>query len=92
MSTEKNILAEFGTEELLAEIGERESRKSKNSRPRLLENPDYSELLKTCELIFDEYEYDGYSKDAGKYIYEVVLECLYGQNVFNWVNENSISG
>ena len=77
-------IEQFTEEQLLAELKRREQTKD---RPRPLNNPDYSQLIKVTEAIFDSYQKDGYFKDDDHWCYESLMECLYGSNVFNWINK-----
>ena len=76
--------SDISTDDLKAEL---ERRERTSDRPAPLENPDFSRLLKTCEAVMNDYERDGRSKDNGHYIYEEAMQAVYGDNVFEWINQ-----
>lgn len=64
-------------------------------RPSIIKEDkrDYTELIKTLETLLDEYESCEdepcweIDSDFENAIYEAVLECFYGHNVWNYMNE-----
>lgn len=71
---------------LKAELARREKKKS-TYRPIPLANPDLSKLVTLTEIHIREIA-DGESEDSDSphYIYEEVMQALYGPNVFEWIN------
>lgn len=80
-------LKNISTDDLVAEM---EKRKKEVGRPKLqFETHDkMEELVSTCECIINEIIAQGYSKNQESFIYESVFKCLYGYNVFDWLNEH----
>ena len=74
----------ISTEELQEEL---KKRTANNTRPLPINNPDYSELVETCELVMEDYAKQGYSKDAAHYVFEKAFDSIYGPKVWEWVNE-----
>lgn len=61
------------------------------NRPPLIENPDLSNLIETCEAEIIGVVEDGRSpKDIEHYIYEAAMKTFYGENYFKWYNIASI--
>ena len=68
---------------------ELERRKKKaNEPPRLISNPDFSDLIETvtsglAEAIERKYE----DEDFKHYVYEAAMESLYGKKFWEWRNK-----
>jgi hypothetical protein len=58
------------------------------TRPKPIENPDLTELIKVCEGHFNTLDKGegGDDNDDDHYIYEEALKAIYGENVFDYVN------
>ena len=57
------------------------------NRPKRKGNINWEYLIKLCEAIIDDYDKKGYSKDAKYWVYERAMKTIYGENVFEWLNE-----
>ncbi len=79
-------IRDFKKEELEAELERR-----KELRPSLLPMNmfDLEKIKEICEAVMINYDEKGYCKDAEGYIYEATLKALYGDDVFDWINENN---
>lgn len=61
-----------------------------SSRPKLIENPDLTNLIEECEAEINGILEDGRSpKDIEHYIYEVAMKTFYGKDYFKWYNKMS---
>lgn len=85
-------LEDFNTEELEKEIERRKKEKQQESKPKPLENINIDQLITACEEhiehiedIINKEEYD----DADHYIYETVMDCIYGEDVWDWINNQT---
>lgn len=58
------------------------------ARPKLVSNPNISDLLKRAEAYLDEVEGDHVDDDTEHYLFESVMETFYGKDVWLWVNNN----
>jgi hypothetical protein len=83
-------LRKFTDGELKSELDRREKEREEREMPRPLAAPDFSSLIALCDEyikahVEEEYVDDDY--DHG--IYEQALECIYGKDVFDWINAKS---
>lgn len=89
-------LADFTEEQLIAELDRRARiKKAAETKPTLLENPDFGSLKKYAEnwmgLLTDaSFEHteelpDGFDDD-GKVFLRVAINALYGPDVFLWID------
>lgn len=82
-------LNELSTEELEKELERRKEEKRLKQKPIPKENIDFSEVIKLAQEDIDEiFEEHSSPEDIEEYIYEAVMECIYGKDIFNWINEN----
>jgi len=56
-------------------------------RPILKANPNFQQIVEICEQYMESLDTDLPLKDGKYYIYEVALIALYGEDVFDWINE-----
>ena len=59
-------------------------------KPKILENPDISRLVKICQEYMDFVDNDEeYYEDNGyeHYIFEEAMSTLFGKRVFDFINE-----
>lgn len=80
-------LTEVKTDDLVEEL---EKRKKEVERPKKVDIPEFigiKELIETCESMFDDIVKYGASKGAEHHIYTSALECIYGKNVWEWINK-----
>ena len=82
-------LNSFTDNELEAEISRREVAKRQAKKPKLIENPDLSKLVKMCQAFVDYMESDEYyeDNDFDKYIFEMAMKTFFGDDFFDWFNE-----
>lgn len=58
--------------------------------PKMLDNPDLTGLKELLEYHINEVakpQEERYTKDANKHIYEKALMTFYGDNIFDWIND-----
>jgi hypothetical protein len=73
-------------EELKAELAKREKEKSK---PKPIENIDFSNIKNMAiEEIDHIIKHGENSKDIQQYMYEAVMNTVYGQDIFKFINKN----
>jgi anti-sigma regulatory factor (Ser/Thr protein kinase) len=77
-------LSEFSDEELERELNQRERQQSK---PTQLPHPDWS-VVKTNAEEYLEYlvEHGRADEDADHYIFESVMDALYGSDIWQFIN------
>ena len=79
-------LSKLTDEELAAELKAREQKK--NQPPKLLDNPDWSGVVKyVTESVEEAAKPDGYVKDFETYLFEEVMKTLYGKGFWDWWNK-----
>ena len=79
-------LAAMTDEELEAELQRRKL--AQITPPTPLTNPDFTGLVKMVTTEVKELaKPDGYSKDFKHYVFESVLEAIYGKNIWDWWNK-----
>lgn len=61
--------------------------KTINDRPKLIENPDWSDVIKMGESIVNN-AIKGYENDDdSQYMLESVMQTLYGKKFYDWYNK-----
>jgi len=88
MSISESLNA-YSTDELLEELARR--KKVEATVPKLIEIPDLSTLISQAKDIVQEVV-DGTwheDNDDAHYMYEAVMEALYGEKFWNWFNDNT---
>jgi hypothetical protein len=76
-------LNELSTEELEKEL-ERRKEEKRLQKPAQKENIDFSKVIELAQEDIDEiFEEHSSPEDIEEYIYEAVMECIYGKDIFN---------
>ena len=83
-------LKNYTKDELLEEIERRDRRRK--DRPIQVKDPDFGPAVKYAEELMNDIEKGEVNDDAQHYVYETVMEAVYGKDVWNWINENSHAG
>lgn len=61
-----------------------------HDRPSVLKNIDWTRLIQVCEERINELELDpSDDSDTPHYIYEEAMQAVYGNDVFDWINERT---
>lgn len=81
------ILSNLTDEQLLEELEIRKKQKAELERPKPVQNPDFSALIKTCEGMIEECARGERDDDTSHYIYEAAMTAVYGNKVFDWMNK-----
>lgn len=77
-------LTGFTDEQLRAEL----ERRRLGARPQPKQNPDFGPLIQMLEDDIAEMEQTKHrDDDISHYVYESALKCLYGPDVFKWINK-----
>lgn len=81
-------LQKFTKQELKDELDRREKLTIANSKPQQI-NPNYEQLKKTCSNYIDFVASPKYHEDNDWeiWIYEVAMEALYGDKIWDWIND-----
>jgi 5-methylcytosine-specific restriction endonuclease McrBC regulatory subunit McrC len=61
----------------------------KGTRPKPKKIPDFESLIKACEHYLNNIEKGKQRDDDQHYIYEAAMECIYGKEVWDFINLNS---
>ncbi len=84
----------FTDDQLRNEVKRREEVERKNKVPKIVNNPDFSELQSACQSYINAFtnkDDDGDFIDAPHkfehYVFENAIEAFFGKNVFDWINE-----
>ena len=73
--------------ELKAELKHLEEKKREEEKPIAIETPDFSSVIVMCQGYVDRLHIDGYvSEDLESYIFEAVMDAMFGKNIFEWIN------
>lgn len=84
-------LSDFTTEELKKEIKKRglELELKKEKKPVVLNSIDFTPLILQCQDIVESIYYGNYhvDNDDDVYMYETAMECVFGKDVWTWINE-----
>lgn len=59
-------------------------RKKEQYIPIPLENPDFTKLIDLAK----EYIETGYVNDMEHWCYEILMQTIYGDKIFGWINKN----
>ena len=80
-------IAEATNEQLIEELAKRESEAIEASKPKMIANPDWSEVRARCKAYIDCVASASCPPgiDFRLTIYDVTLEALFGKNVLNWI-------
>ena len=79
---------EMSEVELTEELLRRKKAREAAETPKLLENPDLTGLIRTCQGYIADVKKGRTDEDDPHYIYEEALKALYGKDVFNWINKH----
>lgn len=58
-------------------------------KPKKLEKIDWSKVIQYCVEYIDEVEENGGDDDSEHYLYEVVIEAVFGEKVWDWINDQT---
>jgi hypothetical protein len=77
-------LTDVTDDELKAEL----ERRRLGARPQPIQNPDFGPLIKMLEEDLESIEKTKQrDEDINHYAYEAAMTCLYGPDVFKWINK-----
>lgn len=84
---------EYSDEELEQEIARRKTAATIVSIPIMFQTPDFQPLITICISYIQEIAKgeEGRTKDFDHYIYETAMECVYGKEVWDWINKHEHS-
>lgn len=82
-------ITDFSMEELEEELERR--KEAQNSRPQVKDNPKWAKVIVMAEDIVNRVAAGEYSEDNddAHYMWEQVMETLYGEDFFEWFNKNA---
>lgn len=71
-----------------AELEQEEKEQAIAEKPKQLEIANLDSLRKICQEYIDELDSKEFvDEDYDNYIYEVALECIFGKDVWKWINK-----
>jgi len=81
-------LKHFTVDQLEQEI---KRRKGIESKPEMINDPDFTQLKTEAQDIIDKILDGNYhsDNDDAHYMYETVMTTLFGNDFFDWFNENT---
>jgi len=83
-----NNLKLFSNEQLLKELQDRRERFAAQ-QPIAIENPDFSTVIQLCKTIVDIASIGGgVSGDNETYVFQCTMKCIFGDDIFTWINAN----
>lgn len=93
----KRDIEEFDDEELETELKRRQEKKRIAAKPKPLKNIDWTPLINMCQEqidnlheneMCDEDDRQYIDSDIDHYVYECAMTCVFGANVFKWINRH----
>lgn len=83
-----DFLKMYSTEDLEKVIADRKAEKAEIEKPTPIEKPDFDRILASAEKHIEYLASDDYCDDNEEehYIYEDVMEAIYGKDVWDWIN------
>jgi len=83
-------LKDFSDAELKRELERR--KEEARPQPKPLAEIDWNKVMDQCKRVVDELAINHFEdEDAKEYIYEEVMKAIYGEKIFEWINENNES-
>lgn len=79
-------LNDFSDEQLQAELERRKNDEGELQKPVQLDVPDFAPLRKICLKYIDALAVNETDDDLEYYIFECAMECIYGKDVWKWIN------
>jgi len=79
-------LNKFNDDELRTELIRREHLRLAAMRPQLLEKPDFTKLINTCEEYVNDLMNGESVEDYHSRVFEATMIALYGPKVFDKIN------
>jgi len=76
-------LSKYTIDELEAEL---ERRELLGDMPKLLANPDFSNLQRVCSEYLESIARDEVDDDHDHWIYEAAMEACFGRNIWGFIN------
>lgn len=73
---------------LQSQINKRMKKLEKTPTPFLLGEIDWSGVYSTAKGIVDQIKENGFSGDSEHWCYEEVMEAVFGENIWDWLNEH----
>jgi hypothetical protein len=84
----KDDLSEFDDDTLKKELEKRKKKKEKEIIPKVLDNIDWSTVLRLAENVKRQMVEQGmYDEDYSNYIFEEVMKSVFGRKYFDWHNK-----
>lgn len=82
------MLDNISTEDLEKEIDKRRKQKAKDEKPIQLKNINVKPLKEICQNYINDLEKNAYvDEDYEHYIFEIAMECIFGEDVWKWINK-----
>lgn len=82
-------LKNYTKKELEKELERRQ--KMELNKPKLLQEMDFKELIEMCKDFLNQIEKENYySEELEHYIFEKAIESVFGKNVWEYINTNTV--
>ena len=80
-----NDLKSYSDGDLKKELERREKERNNVPSPKL--NPDFSDVVDAAKSYIVEVQAGVVDDDTEHYIFEAVMEAVYGEKVWDWINK-----
>ncbi len=80
---------DYTTEQLEEELKRRNKIEQELSKPIIVDNPQFGSLKKLCSDYIEQASLGDVDDDMSEYIFEEAMKCLFGRDVFEWINDRS---
>jgi len=77
----------YSLDELKYAVREKEELLRLANIPKMIDNPDFTDLISMCEAYIEGLSENGIETEESGYFMELLLETLYGDNVYDWINK-----
>ncbi|GAF82905.1 unnamed protein product [marine sediment metagenome] len=82
-----DALKDVSTDELQAELDQRQRLEEEQAKPKAIASPDFRHLKKTCQHYVDALAGEEFTNgDWKQYIYEAAIVAIFGKDVWDWIN------
>ncbi len=84
-------LKSFTDDELQQELGRRQAKIKKESKPKPLDNINWDDVIAHANDIISDIDNGSYHEDNDdtQYMYEGVMTAVFGKDIFDWINKNT---
>ncbi len=80
-------LTDIPLDQLESEIARRKRAQEDAAKPRVLASPDFQPLIAHAQAHVNDLAAGRQDDDTKQWFYETAMECVFGKDVFKWVNK-----